>query len=190
MIRNIIDVEATCWNDGFGTTPKNYLVGYDVKRPDKQIQDIIEIGITQIDTADMKIIKSKSYLINPEHSKVSEFCTSLTTLTQALISKEGMSFDVALQNLKKDFAIDKHKWISFGLFDKRLFEAQCKLHKIENPLSRDYENFEDILEHNTNIDRDISMQDLFKKFGITGQLHRGVDDSIGLAKIYIEIMGG
>ncbi len=64
----VIDIEATCW--------QKY-------PPPDQESEIIEIGICIVDVATAKPIEKESILVRPERSKISEFCTQLTTLTQA-----------------------------------------------------------------------------------------------------------
>jgi len=83
----IIDVESTCWKD-------------DKDKKDQQ-SEIIEIGICQIN--DGVLIKRPSIFIIPEHSTVSPFCTSLTSLTQNQIEKNGLSPTLAYNKLQKEF---------------------------------------------------------------------------------------
>lgn len=70
----IIDLEATCWR---GEVPKD------------QVSEIIEIGICLLDIKTRVISKNKGILIQPERSKISPFCTDLTTITQELLDKEN-----------------------------------------------------------------------------------------------------
>ena len=69
-IINIIDLEATCWK---GPVPEG------------QVNEIIEIGICQLDVNTGEISKNKGILIQPQRSEVSPFCTELTTITQELL---------------------------------------------------------------------------------------------------------
>ena len=65
----VIDVESTCWEP-----PEQPLPG--------EISEIIEIGIAVVDIKELKIVKNSSIIIKPQRSKLSNFCTKLTTLTQ------------------------------------------------------------------------------------------------------------
>lgn len=82
----VIDIESTCW-----------------KEP--QIEDnseIIEIGICPIDTKSGDALESRSIIIKPEYSKVSEFCTKLTTITQEDVDA-GISFKDACSILVDEY---------------------------------------------------------------------------------------
>jgi len=65
---NIVDVEATCWQDG---------------PPAGQVSEIIEIGLTTVDLSLGQRIGRHRILVRPQRSAVSAFCTELTGLTQA-----------------------------------------------------------------------------------------------------------
>ena len=64
----VIDIESTCWDGGFP--------------PRGEANDIIEIGLTRLELSSGRRLEKRSILVRPERSKVSPFCTELTTLTQ------------------------------------------------------------------------------------------------------------
>jgi len=64
----VIDIESTCWDGGFP--------------PRGEANDIIEIGLTGWNSAAGGGWRSEASWY-AERSKVSPFCTSLTTLTQS-----------------------------------------------------------------------------------------------------------
>src|SRR3954452_20346901 len=74
----VVDVECTCW-PAPGDPPKG------------QHSDIIEIGLALIDVAGLQVLQTGTLLVKPERSSVSEYCTQLTTLTQAQVD-QGVSF--------------------------------------------------------------------------------------------------
>ena len=80
----IIDLEATCWQ---GAVPAG------------QENEIIEIGLSVLDTLTGEISKNQGILVKPQRSSVSEFCTELTTITQDLLDKQGVLFDKAIEML-------------------------------------------------------------------------------------------
>ena len=83
----VIDIESTCWQD---------------KPPIGQESEIIEIGICTVDVASGKRLEKESILVKPEKSQVSEFCTQLTTLTQAQVER-GISLKEACTILKNKY---------------------------------------------------------------------------------------
>ena len=66
----VIDIECTCWQ---GNPP-----------PDEE-GEIIEVGICTLDVASGRRWAKRSVLVRPTQSRVSAFCTRLTTLTQAQV---------------------------------------------------------------------------------------------------------
>ena len=83
----IIDLEATCWQ---GEVPKG------------QQNEIIEIGLAVLDSQTGIITKNQGILIKPQRSSVSPFCTELTTITQDLLDKNGVSFEEAIEKLIRE----------------------------------------------------------------------------------------
>ncbi|MEL7234583.1 MAG: exonuclease domain-containing protein, partial [Chloroflexota bacterium] len=69
----VIDMEATCWRSN--------------RRPPDQVSEIIEIGVCVLDLDTLEPDRKMSILVKPTLSTVSEFCTRLTSLTQAQVDK-------------------------------------------------------------------------------------------------------
>lgn len=171
---NIVDIEATCWDDG---TPR-----------DKS--EIIEIGIVQLETDTHEIVKSKSIAITPVTSTVSEFCTKLTGWTVEELDRIGIKFSEAMDVLTGEFDSKKLTWGSWGYYDKNMFEDQCRINKISYPFSTSHINVKE------------KMQDRFGKYvvrgmptglrvlGLTleGRHHNGLDDALNIAKIYSKLL--
>jgi len=64
----VIDVEATCWE---GNPPPG------------QTSEIIEIGLCMLDVPTLTRAEQRTIIVRPVCSRVSAYCTQLTTLTQA-----------------------------------------------------------------------------------------------------------
>ena len=86
---NVIDVEATCWE---GNPPPG------------QRQEIIEIGVCPLEVSTGRRLEKRSILVRPERSRVSAFCTNLTTLTQQQVER-GTSFREACAILRRDYPV-------------------------------------------------------------------------------------
>ncbi|WP_108805208.1 3'-5' exonuclease [Aquimarina sp. Aq107] len=166
----IIDLEATCWN---GPIPKG------------QIHEIIEIGICLLNTETGEISENDGILIKPERSEVSPFCTELTTITQDLLDKEGISFTEACKIVRNKYQGHQRTWASYGQYDLNMMKKQCSFREIEYPLSQNHINVKELF---------IKTKDLQKKVGMNGALeilniplegthHRGIDDAKNIAKI-------
>ena len=72
----VVDLEATCWKK---------------QPPPGQQNEIIEVGVCLLDTETLAIEDNRGILVKPTRSKVSEFCTKLTSLTQEMVD-DGVSF--------------------------------------------------------------------------------------------------
>lgn len=164
----IIDLEATYWN---GVQPKD------------QVSEIIEIGIALLDINTGDISDNIGLLIKPTKSKVSAFCTELTTITQELLDTEGISFDEACKFLAKNYW--QYTWASYGNYDLRMMKDQCQIRNIAYPLSQNHINVKELF---------TDVKKLNKKVGMNGALHilnlplkgihhRGVDDAKNISKI-------
>lgn len=96
----IIDLEATCWQGQI---------------PDGEINEVIEIGVSVLDTNSGEISQNQGILIKPQYSKVSTFCTELTTITQELVANEGVVFEKAIELLVDQYTPNLYTWASYGL---------------------------------------------------------------------------
>src|ERR1700722_18362000 len=96
----VIDVESTCW-----------------ELPDKpgrdEISEVIEIGLAVVDTDKLIIDHNEGILIRPQRSRVSPFCTKLTTLTQQQVDT-GITFQEAMKKLQNEFHSGDRTFISWG----------------------------------------------------------------------------
>lgn len=170
----VVDVEATCWE-----LPKD--------QPAGAKNEIIEIGIVPISLADLTIGEPKSILIKPATSKVSRFCTRLTTLTQAQVDA-GISFREACKILIDDLDSQKIPWVSWGDYDKKQFQYQCDETKTPYPFGAGHWNFKDTYAKMMGMEHDVSLPIALKVMGLefTGTRHRGADEALNISKIMIE----
>jgi len=166
----IIDLEATCWN---GPVPKG------------QANEIIEIGICELDTISGAITKNKGILIKPEHSTVSPFCTELTTITQELLDNEGVSFEEAIELLEQEYQPDQYTWASYGQYDLNMLKKQCSYRKISYPMGSQHINVKELFSEVKGLTKKVGMNGALHILDIPleGTHHRGVDDAKNIAKI-------
>jgi inhibitor of KinA sporulation pathway (predicted exonuclease) len=164
----VIDVEATCWPGA---------------PPDGQESEIIEIGICPVDVATGDRLEKDSILIKPTHSRVSEFCTQLTSLTQKQVDKNGISFARACALLERDYGSKKRVWASYGDYDRNLFQRQCDARDVHYPFSAGHINVKSLfgimhaLPYEVGMARAMAMCAL----EIEGLHHRGDDDAWNIA---------
>ncbi len=166
----VIDIEATCWNG---------------KVPPGQVNEIIEFGICELNTETGEITKNKGILVKPERSEVSPFCTELTTITQDLLDKEGISFKEACMQIREDYNAKEFAWASYGAYDIKMIQNQCKIRGEEYPLSQEHINVKELFTEVKGLRRKVGMKGALHILDIPleGTHHRGVDDAKNIAKV-------
>ncbi len=170
----VVDVESTCWQ---GTPPGG------------QDSEIIEIGICTLDVASGERDDKRSILVKPERSKVSEFCTKLTTLTQEQVDK-GLDFANACSILRNKCSSKERVWASYGDEDRRQFEKLCQARKITYPFGFSHINVKTLFAIIHGFPQEVEMEEALGLLGIPleGTPHRGVDDAWNLAAIVSELL--
>lgn len=170
----VIDVESTCWQ-------KNI--------PKGETNEIIEIGICPIDTKSGNVLESKSILVKPKHSTVSEFCAKLTSLTQEDV-ENGISFSDACSALVDKYGTRDRVWASYGYYDMNQFELQCDRENVKYPFSNTHINVKILFAVVNSLSRQVGMTDALKKLKmpLKGTHHRGGDDAKNIACILSRIL--
>jgi inhibitor of KinA sporulation pathway (predicted exonuclease) len=165
----VIDVEATCWE---GSPPAG------------QTSEIIEIGVCPIDVVTGKCLPKRSILVRPVRSTVSAFCTQLTTLTQAQVS-EGLSFAEACSILRREYDTKHRTWASYGDYDRRQFERQCREMGVENPFGTTHINVKNLFALVHQLPHEVGLDSALQQLNLPleGTHHRGDDDAGNIAKI-------
>ncbi|MEK7487231.1 MAG: 3'-5' exonuclease [Planctomycetota bacterium] len=169
----VIDVEATCWEDN---------------PPEKEESEIIEIGICVVQVASRKVEGRESILIKPEYSRVSRFCTQLTTLTQSQV-EQGISFSEACLLLQKKYCSEERVWASYGDYDRRQFDRQCTRLKIPYPFGPGHLNIKTLFALVYKLPHEVGMAAALEKSSLPllGIHHRGVDDAVNIATLLLKI---
>ena len=166
----IIDLEATCWQSAV---------------PDGQENEIIEIGLAVLDSETGKITQNQGILIRPARSSVSPFCTELTTITQDLLDKNGMSFEEAIEKLVAEYHPNLYTWASYGQYDLNILTKQCKSFGIPYPMSNEHINVKVLFGEKFGLQKPTGMNGALHLLNIPleGTHHRGIDDAKNIAKI-------
>jgi len=170
----VIDVESTCWEG---------------KPPTGEESDIIEIGLCIVDLASSERVAKECILVRPERSTVSPFCTQLTTLTQDQVD-EGIPFGDACAALRKTYSSKERTWASYGDYDRRQFERQCREWNVSYPFGPTHINVKNLvaiargLSHEVGMGRALELLDI----PLEGTHHRAVDDAWNIAGIFSALL--
>jgi inhibitor of KinA sporulation pathway (predicted exonuclease) len=170
----VIDLEATCWE---GSPPPG------------QTNEIIEIGLVTMEVSTGNRLEKRSILVRPERSEVSAFCTQLTTLTPELV-QTGISFREACRILKTEYDAANRLFASWGDYDRRQIERQCKDIDIGNPFGPTHLNVKNLCAILLGLDRECSVPEGCAKLGLPfeGTHHRGHDDAWNIAAVLGQLM--
>lgn len=165
---NIIDLEATCWEG---------------QPPAGEVSEIIEIGICVLNLDTLERSHKQSLLIRPTRSQVSEFCTRLTGHTaQALAT--GMTFAAACEVLRRDYHAHSRLWASWGDYDRKMLESQCRRFGVSYPLSH-HINAKKVFAEAHGLKKRLGMAQALEFAGLPleGRHHNGADDAWNIAAL-------
>lgn len=170
----MIDVESTCWE---GAPPAG------------QESEIIEIGICAIDVASGQRLPKASILVKPERSRVSEFCTQLTTLTPEQVDR-GIPFATACSILTQQHLSKERVWASYGDYDRRQFERQCQSRKVSYPFGPTHINVKNLFAITHALPHEVGMAEALELLNLPleGTHHRGGDDAWNIAGILSDLL--
>lgn len=173
----VIDVESTCWE------PPEV-------QPKGEFSEIIEIGIAVVNIKTLKLIKNDSIIIRPQSSTVSKFCTKLTTLTQGYVD-QGMTFQAAMAILKRDYESESRTMVSWGDYDRKMFERNCKDYGCKYPFGTRHLNLKNCFTMLHGLDKEPGMDTAldYLEMKLDGTHHRGIDDARNIANIFIHTLG-
>jgi inhibitor of KinA sporulation pathway (predicted exonuclease) len=165
----VIDLEATCWSGD---------------PPEGQQSDIIEIGLCTLEVATGRRLDKASIVVRPERSRVSRYCTALTTLTQEEV-EQGISFREACSLLQTRYGSKERLWASFGDYDRWMFESECRIHEVDYPFGKGHINVKSLFAVVQNLDREFPLDEAMDWLGfpLEGHHHRGEDDAWNIARI-------
>ena len=165
----VVDLECTCWEG---------------KPPAGQESEIIEIGVCLLDTVTLERSAKRSIMVKPVRSEISAFCTSLTTITPEDV-QDGVSFEEALRILTTDYNSKNQVWASFGDYDRKQFDRQCKSFGLKYPFGDTHLNVKTIAALMLGLNYAIGMEGILEKLNLPleGTHHRGADDAWNIALI-------
>lgn len=171
---NVVDVEATCW---------------DGQPPPGQVSEIIEIGLTVVDLDQVTRLSKHRILVRPQRSRVSAFCTELTSLTQEEVD-QGVTFAEACRILARDHHAGTTQWASWGDYDRNQFTRQCRHTNTAYPFSGNHTNAKLRFTKANNLRKQPGMAQALELAGLPleGRHHRGDDDSWNIAALVLHLL--
>lgn len=167
----VIDLEATCC---------------DLKKIPRHQMEIIEIGAVMVETTNLKIVSEFQTFINPiRHPILTDFCRELTKISQENVNQAPL-FPEAIKTFKQWLdQYDNFIFCSWGNFDQKQFEQDCKFHQIPYPFPCKHLNLKEEFTQAQNLKKKLGMKQALEYVNLTleGTHHRGIDDARNIAKL-------
>jgi inhibitor of KinA sporulation pathway (predicted exonuclease) len=167
----IIDLEATCSNDG--AVPRHEM-------------EIIEIGAVMQSSLTFEIESEFQTFVQPvRHPQLTEFCTELTGIKQREIADAPL-FGLALESLKKWMdAFDDALFCSWGDYDRNQFIQDCEYHELGYPFRSNHLNLKAEFSRSLNLRKRLGIAEALRHLGLDfeGNHHRGLDDARNIARV-------
>lgn len=166
----VIDLEAQCWK---GNPPPGFE------------KDIIEIGVATVDLYTLKPEKGEGIIVKPSKCQISEFCTSLTSITQEMVEAEGVPLGKACKRIMEKYSGRRRVWGSWGNYDRTALYEECYRRDIKFPFSQTHWNIKSMVVPMLDWDREMGLDGAIEElnFEFEGTHHRGVDDAYNTARI-------
>lgn len=171
----VYDLEATCWEG----------------RPPGMVQETIEIGAFKIN-AYGEVLGHYNRFVRPViHSQLSLFCRQLTGIDQVDVNR-APEFPEAIEDFQDWIDIYDNNYVlaSWGAFDQRQLQRDCRLHYMEDEWLDPHINLKQQYASLRGLNKTIGLKAATKRegFDFTGEHHRAIDDAENLAKIFVRLL--
>ena len=184
----VIDIESTCWEtrEEQGDRPN----------------EIIEIGICVLDLKSKIISDVSSYLVRPQFTTISPFCTGLTGWKPEDVV-DAASLRETLLAIGEDYRMTKGQlWFSFGEYDRVKLGSTIGEHgnahelygieRHDNPIARlrAHINIKTLMALREGLSKELGMDRALRFYGesLDGRHHNGADDAANIAKIVRRVL--
>jgi inhibitor of KinA sporulation pathway (predicted exonuclease) len=173
----VLDLEATC---------------SDQETFDRREMEIIEIGAVMVEANSLALIDEFQTFVKPvRHPTLTEFCKSLTSITQAQVD-QAPSYPEAIAALTGWLAqYPNSVFGSWGDFDRRQFKQDSSFHNLPYPIPFPHINLKKVFRKTQELSRRFDMKEALKlaEIELEGTHHRGIDDARNIAKLLPYILG-
>lgn len=173
----VVDLEATCC---------------DIKSVKAEEMEIIEIGAVMVEGDSLAAVDEYQTFIRPvRHPNLTSFCTALTTITQADVNN-APGFKDALSNFRQWLAqYENCVFCSWGKFDKKQFEQDCRFHKVAYPFASTHINIKQQFTESQGLAKKYGMKGALRLVGLEleGTHHRGIDDARNMVPLMPYALG-
>ncbi|TRW48384.1 exonuclease domain-containing protein [Aliidiomarina halalkaliphila] len=175
----IVDLEATCWDDHVPGLHRMQTV---------EDMEVIEFGCV-VATLQGEVIDSRSFLVRPlERPTLSEFCTSLTSITQSDVDQADLYPQViaAMDHWLANYSFVC--WGSWGNYDRNQITVEQNRHQCAPKFfALPHVNLKTLWRKSNGLSRKAKSGLLhaleYHQFKFAGAHHRGIDDALNVARL-------
>ena len=182
----VSDIEATCWDVNDFDTPEEHRIFQNKNR------EIIEFGAVKVDLLSRSIVDQFTYFIKPQKSKISSFCTGLTSITQEDVDN-GITLQQLSKKLRKEHGSLNMTFCAWGAFDGNFLSEQCVKQNAIFPFPDNYINISDEYAKLFKLKRGIGLSKALRNplmdIEFKGTKHRAIDDAYNTALLYLKMYG-
>ena len=165
-----IDVEMTCWEGA---------------PPDGEVPEMIALGIVEVKSDDLAIQREKLFLIRPQLSTISPFCSTLTGITP---NEGGAAPPLAqvIRSVRKQFG--QRDWCAWGR-DDELIRESCDRAGAEFPFPGLFHDLAAQVRLLLGLTYRPGLDEALARFGLDfeGQPHDALADARNLALLFMEV---
>lgn len=172
----IYDLEATCWQTA--------------SERNGRTQEIIEIGALKFNEYGDLDSRFESFIRPTVHPQLSSFCTNLTGISQIDVNR-AETFPIVIKEFQEWIGLfddEDYLLCSWGFFDQRVMAKNCTLHDIDSEWTKEHISLKHQYPRIKGIAYSIGLKSAVEKegFEFEGAHHRGIDDAVNLAKIFLK----
>lgn len=171
-----VDLELTCW---CGDPP-----------PGEQ-SEIIEVGVAEVDAGDLRITRSGRYLVRPERSSVSDYCTELTGLSPDELRRHGRPLSEVFGSLRKDWGPGRKAWYAWGTDRILLDDAVAAAGLADHPFSPGFVDLAQLYTTLRGCGQRVSLEEALAREALEaqGRRHSAEGDAVDAARVWMRLAG-
>ncbi len=153
--------------------------------------EIIEIGAVAVSSSKGEIVSEFQSFIRPVRNAVlTDFCKELTSISQKQVD-EASDYPI----VEREFGVwlsglDDYDFCSWGFYDRKQFEQDCKYHSVPYPFAGPHRNLKIEFAGAIGSKKKMGVGGALRKLGFqfAGTPHRGIDDARNIARIYASVI--
>lgn len=167
----IVDFEATCCDQN--SFPREEM-------------EIIEIGAVALKEYGPQIHDEFQSFIQPvRNPNLTQFCTDLTSITQADVDG-AETFPKVVRHFQKWIdSFESPCFCSWGFYDKKQLRQDCAFHNLPFPFDGKHINIKEKFADYHGLKRGVGLGRALRMVGLSfiGTAHRGIDDARNMARL-------